>query len=72
MRLNDGKYLLAISDGMGTGEKAKSASKFVVNSLNTLLSKGFEREETLRLINSELNFNKFIHWKYFNFKKWWL
>lgn len=58
MRLNDGKYLLSISDGMGSGEKAKSASKFVINSLNTLLSKGFEREETLRLINSELNFNK--------------
>ena len=58
MRLNDGKYLLAISDGMGSGEKAKKASKFVINSLNTLLSKGFEKEETIKLINSELNFNK--------------
>ena len=58
IRLNDGKYLLAISDGMGSGEKAKTASKFVINSLNTLLSNGFEQEETLRLINSELNFNK--------------
>ena len=58
MRLNDGKYLLAISDGMGSGEKAKHASKFVINSLNNLLSKGFEQEDTLKLINSELNFNK--------------
>ena len=58
MRLNDGKYLLAISDGMGSGEKARKASKFVINSLNTLLSKGFEQEETIKLINSELNFNK--------------
>ncbi len=58
MRLNDGKYLLAISDGMGSGEKAKKASKFVINSLNTLLSKGFEQDETIKLINSELNFNK--------------
>ena len=58
MRLTDGKYLLAISDGMGSGEKAKKASKFVINSLNTLLSKGFEQEETIKLINSELNFNK--------------
>ena len=58
MRLNDGKYLLAISDGMGSGEKARRASKFVINSLNTLLSKGFEQDETIKLINSELNFNK--------------
>ena len=58
MRLNDGKYLLAISDGMGSGEKAKRASKFVINSLNTLLSNGFEQDETIKLINSELNFNK--------------
>lgn len=58
MRLNDGKYLLAISDGMGSGEKARRASKFVINSLNTLLSNGFEQDETIQLINSELNFNK--------------
>ena len=58
MRLNDGKYLLAISDGMGSGEKARRASKFVMNSLNTLLSKGFEQEETIQLINSELNLNR--------------
>lgn len=43
---------------MGNGEKARKASKFVINSLNSLLSKGFEREETISLINSELNFNK--------------
>ena len=58
VRLNDGKYLLAISDGMGSGEKARKASKFVINSLNTLLTKGFHQEETIKLINSELNFNK--------------
>lgn len=58
MRLNDGKYLLAISDGMGSGEKARRASKFVINSLNTLLSNGFEQDETIKLINSELNFNR--------------
>ena len=58
IRLNDGKYLLAISDGMGNGKKAQDASKFVINTLNTLLSRGFERNETIKLINSELNFNK--------------
>ena len=58
IRLKDGKYLLAISDGMGSGETARKASKFVIDSLNTLLSNGFEQEETIQLINSELNFNK--------------
>ena len=58
VRLNDGKYLLAISDGMGSGEKARKASKFVVENLSNLMSKGFKRDETIGLINSELNFNK--------------
>lgn len=58
VRLSDGKYLLAISDGMGSGEKARQASKFVINNLNNLLAKGFEQDETIKLINSELNFNK--------------
>ena len=58
VRLGDGKYLLAISDGMGSGEKARNASKFVINNLNNLMSKGFEQDETIKLINSELNFNK--------------
>lgn len=50
--------MLAISDGMGSGEKARSASKFVINSLNNLLLKGFEQDETIELINSELNLNR--------------
>lgn len=43
---------------MGSGEEARKASKFVINSLNNLLSRGFEQDETIKLINSELNFNK--------------
>jgi len=43
---------------MGSGEKARNASKFVVDTLNTMLSKGFKRNETIQLINSELSFNK--------------
>lgn len=58
LRLKDGKYLLAISDGMGSGENAKKASRFVINCLNKLLSNGFDKDETLKLINSELIFNK--------------
>jgi len=58
VRLEDGKYLLAISDGMGTGEKARKASKFVISNLNNLMAKGFNQDETVKLINSELNFSK--------------
>lgn len=58
IRLEDGKYLLAISDGMGSGKDAKGASKFVINTLNNLLEKGFEEKDVLNLINSELNLNK--------------
>ena len=30
MKLDDGKYLLAIADGMGSGENARESSKFVI------------------------------------------
>lgn len=58
VRLEDGKYLLVISDGMGSGKEAKQSSKFVVNTLNNLLAKGFEEDDVVNLINSELNLNK--------------
>ena len=54
-RLEDGKYLLAISDGMGSGKDAKKASKTAVTLLEKLLSSGFEKDSSLRLINSTLN-----------------
>lgn len=57
MRLDDGKYLLAIADGMGTGENARESSKLVIKLIKKLMSSGFEREESLKLINSTLNLN---------------
>ena len=55
MRLNDGKYILAISDGMGTGELARENSRIVIKKLKTLLENGFEKEETVSLINNTLS-----------------
>ena len=55
VRLKDGKYVLAISDGMGSGTLARNASKNVINDLNKYLSNGFDEEETLNLINTNLN-----------------
>lgn len=55
MRLDDGKYILAISDGMGTGAKARENSKLVVTKLKQLLQNGFEKEQTINIINSALS-----------------
>lgn len=54
-KLDDGKYLLAISDGMGSGKDAKTASKTAITLLEKLLSSGFDKDTSLRLINSTLS-----------------
>ena len=53
-KLQDGKYLLAISDGMGSGKDAKKSSEFVINMLKKLLNTGFNKESSIDLINSNL------------------
>lgn len=54
IKLKDGKYLLAISDGMGSGEKAKNYSKMAIKMLENLFASGFDKELSLELINSAL------------------
>jgi len=54
-RLGDGKYLIAISDGMGSGKEAKRSSSMAIAMLNKLLSSGFDKDTSLRLINSTLS-----------------
>ncbi len=54
VRLGDGKYLFAISDGMGSGNEAKKNSKLAINMLERLLSSGFEKDTSIKLINSAL------------------
>lgn len=59
IRLADGKYLLAISDGMGSGANARRNSKIAISMLERLLSSGFEEETSIKLINSAImNSNK--------------
>ena len=55
IRLNDGKYVLAISDGMGTGAKARENSKLVITKLKKLLQNGFEKEQSINIVNSSLS-----------------
>ncbi|MDE6182564.1 MAG: SpoIIE family protein phosphatase, partial [Eubacteriales bacterium] len=54
INLPDGKYLLAISDGMGSGAKAKAESSATIELLEDFLSAGFSNELTLNMINSVL------------------
>ncbi len=59
IRLKDGKYLLAISDGMGSGKEAKESSSKALKMLENLLLAGFQKETSLELINTSLmNQNK--------------
>ena len=56
-KLKDGKYMLAISDGMGSGVQANKSSKTVINMLEKLLTNGFDKETSIGLINSAIKLN---------------
>lgn len=53
-KLKDGKYLLAISDGMGSGQVARNSSRKVINMLENLLTSGFEKDTSIELINTAM------------------
>lgn len=55
IKLADGKYLLAIADGMGSGEKARECSKITLRLVKQMLSAGFDKEESVEMINSRIN-----------------
>ena len=57
-KLEDGKYLLAISDGMGSGPEAMKSSKIAIKTLERLLTAGFDKNVSLKLINSILEANQ--------------
>ena len=58
-RLGDGKYMLAISDGMGSGANARRNSKIAISMLERLFNTGFDKETSINLINSAImNANK--------------
>lgn len=58
MRLDDGKYVVAICDGMGSGTKAKNTSKKAIDMIESLVSAGFNKETAVNLINSTLNLSE--------------
>lgn len=49
-----GKYIMTISDGMGSGREAERDSMLTVSFLEKLLKAGFDKESALKLVNSVL------------------
>ena len=56
-KLEDGKYLVAISDGMGSGKEAKKSSSIAIKMLEKMLTSGFDRDNSIHIINSILKAN---------------
>ena len=54
IRLKDGKYLIALSDGMGTGNEANQSSNKALKLLENLLISGFDKKTSMELINTSL------------------
>ena len=54
MELKGGETLLALSDGMGSGSKARRESAATVELLEDFLESGFEKELAVKMINSVL------------------
>ena len=56
-KLDDGKNLIALSDGMGSGPEARKSSKIAIKMLERLLKTGFEKDASIKLINSTMCLN---------------
>ncbi|WP_305768620.1 SpoIIE family protein phosphatase [Candidatus Epulonipiscium viviparus] len=54
MEIPNGKYLMALSDGMGSGELARTQSKITIEMLEEFMEAGLGAESSLKLINSTL------------------
>lgn len=54
LNTGEGKFIAALSDGMGTGESAAIQSITVINLLEELVDSGFDIDTTINIINSIL------------------
>jgi stage II sporulation protein E len=54
LKLETGEYMVALSDGMGTGKEAGEESETVMSLLEQMIEAGFKAETAIKLINSSL------------------
>jgi len=55
ININDDKFLIAISDGMGSGESAKNASSLAISLIENFYKAGFNNDTILTSVNKLLN-----------------
>ena len=53
-RISDEKFLIGLSDGMGSGEKASKKSEKVIKMLENLLATGLDKASAVELVNSTI------------------
>lgn len=61
MNLENGETVMILSDGMGTGERAREESEIVIELLEQFLEAGFRECTAIKLINSILVLNSDYH-----------
>ncbi len=54
MSTGDGKYMVALSDGMGSGQRASIQSRATMSMLEQFMESGFDKDTTIKIINSIL------------------
>ena len=54
LKLEDGKLLIALSDGMGSGTEANKSSSTAINLIKRLIGAGFDKDSALELINTSI------------------
>lgn len=54
MNSGNGKFIAALSDGMGSGQKAAIQSRTTINLLEQFMESGFDKDTAVKLINSIL------------------
>ena len=52
--MDDGNYHICVSDGMGSGARAKQESEMVVDLLQKFIEAGFRKETAIKLMNSAM------------------
>lgn len=57
IKIDEGKFLIAINDGMGTGVKAHGNSAIAINLIETLYKAGLNSEVVLPVVNKLLSFS---------------
>ncbi len=57
IKIDDGKYMVALCDGMGSGEKAHSVSDLTITLIENFYKAGFDNETILNSVNRLLTLN---------------